>query len=247
MDLNQNILIVIAGLSILIGALQCFFGYRIFKFILGFTGFLLGGALASFIGFNFSHEIVYTILVGLLGGFIGATLMVALYFVGVFLVGAIFGGILGSVLYVVFQSNPDPVVLLTIAVISGVIALIFQKFIIIVSTGFAGAGGVVAGITYFISEDIFILEDINLNNVEQIFRSGDNQLYAILLCWLALGIVGIIVQYRSEPQKMFQNLDMSDSKEGSALSSQVSRNVGKTKGKHTSEPQNLTDDTEYMP
>ncbi|WP_282958211.1 hypothetical protein [Halalkalibaculum roseum] len=40
MELHQDVRTIIFGLTIVVGALQCFFGYRIFKFILGLTGFL---------------------------------------------------------------------------------------------------------------------------------------------------------------------------------------------------------------
>jgi hypothetical protein len=62
-----------------------------------------------------------------------------------------------------------------------VIALTFQKFMIIVSTGFWGAWSVVT-------------------NIERFFRSGGGQLYAIFLCWLALGFAGVIVQFTNQLQ-----------------------------------------------
>ncbi|TYP95433.1 protein of unknown function (DUF4203) [Fodinibius salinus] len=195
MDLNQDIVNLIIGLSILVGALQCFFGYRIFKFILGLTGFLIGGVLAGAMGYSFAQEKAFALLAGLAGGFIGATLMVMLYYVGIFLIGALLGGFLGTVLYAVAESNPEPAVLLILAVITGVIALISQKLMIIVSTGFGGAWLVVIGIASLTTEIV------DLSNFDQIFSSGGSYLYAIILCWLTLGIVGVIVQYRSEPKK----------------------------------------------
>jgi hypothetical protein len=195
MDLPRDVLDVIIGLSILVGAVQCFFGYRIFKFILGLTGFLVGGALAGAIGYAISHEEVAALLAGLVGGFVGAALMVALYFVGVFLIGAFLGGVLGAVLFAAAGSNPEPAVLLILGVIAGVVALIFQKFLIIVSTAFGGSWYIVTGIAYFTTGAI------NATNFERLFRSRGSHLYAILLCWLALGIVGVIVQYKSVQSK----------------------------------------------
>ena len=205
MDLNQDILNVFIGLIILVGVLQCFWGYRIFKFIIGLTGFLLGGILAAAFGSTLSQEEVFIILTGLTGGFIGAAMMVALYYVGVFLIGSLLGGITGVVFYAVAESSPDPAVLLIVAVIAGIIALIFQKFMIIVSTAFGGSWGVVIGIANFITGAV------DLSNLEQTYGSGDSHLYAIILCWLALGIVGVIVQYRSEPKKKPQPLSAPDS------------------------------------
>jgi len=212
MDLNQDVLYVLAGLGILVGALQCFYGYRIFKFILGLIGFLLGSVLAAAIGYNFTQEVILVFLIGLVGGFIGAALMTALYFVGIFVIGSFFGGILGVVLYAVAESYPDPAALLILAVIAGVIALVFQKFMIIVSTGFGGSWMVVTGIAYFATQAI------NFSNLNQIFRPDGSHLYALILCWLALGIVGVIVQYRSSPTNEPQSLGESESEIHAAYS-----------------------------
>jgi hypothetical protein len=211
MDLNQDVLSVIIGLTILVGVLQCFFGYRIFKFILGLTGFLLGGALSIVIGYTISQVEAFVLLTGLVGGFIGAALMVTLYYVGIFLIGAILGSVLGTVFYAVAEGNPDPAVLLILAVLAGIIALIFQKFMIIVSTAFGGSWGVVIGIVYFITGTV------NLSNPEQIFSSGGKYLYALLLCWLVLGVAGVIIQYRSAQTKETQPLAPSDSEKISEI------------------------------
>ena len=184
---------IIIGLGILVGAIQCFFGYRIFKFILGLIGFLVGGAIAGAIGFSMSENEIVVLLVGLVGGFIGAALMIALYFIGIFLIGAFLGGVIGYVLYASAGNSPEAAVVLILAVITGVIALILQQFMIIVSTGFGGAWGVVFGIAYFLTDAI------DPTNLEQMFRARGSQLYTIVLCWLALGIVGVIVQYKFAP------------------------------------------------
>jgi hypothetical protein len=212
MDLNQEVLYVLVGMGILVGALQCFYGYRIFKFILGLIGFLLGSVLAAAIGFNFTQEVVVVFLFGLVGGFIGAALMTALYFVGVFVIGSFFGGILGVVLYAVAESNPDPVALLILVVIAGIIALVFQKFMIIVSTGFGGSWMVVTGVAYFATRAI------NFSDLNQLFRPDGSHLYAIILCWLALGIVGVIVQYRSSPTNAPQSRGESENEIHAAYS-----------------------------
>lgn len=195
MDVPQDAVNVIIGLSILVGAIQCFFGYRIFKVILGLTGFLVGGVLAAAIGYAISQEEVVALLAGLVGGFIGAALMVTLYFIGIFVIGALLGGVLGTVLFTVAGNDPEPVVLLILGVIAGVLALIFQKFMIIVSTGFGGAWHVVSGIAHF------TMGTIDLTTIERFFSSGGSHLYATVLCWLALGIVGVMVQYKSPPPR----------------------------------------------
>jgi hypothetical protein len=194
MYLPQDVINVIIGLGIIIGAIQCFFGYRIFKVILGLVGFLLGGALAATIGYAISQQETVALMAGLIGGLIGVASMVALYYIGIFLIGGFLGVVLGTVLFAAAVNNPEPAVLLILAVIAGVIALIFQKLMIIVSTGFGGAWSVVTGIAHFTGS-------IDLTNIERLFRSAGSRIYAIILCWLVLGILGVIVQYKSAPAK----------------------------------------------
>ncbi len=194
MRLPVDLLNAIIGIGILVGAIGCFLGYRIFKIILGLTGFFLGGAFAGSIGYAFSGEEGLAVLSGIVGGAIGAALLVALYFIGVFLIGAFLGGLIGAILFGISSSSPEPAVLLILAVIGGVISLIFQKFMIILSTSFGGSWSVVTGIGYF------TIRGFDPTNLESFFRVGGTHLYAIILCWIALGIFGLIVQYKLLPK-----------------------------------------------
>ncbi|MSR33061.1 MAG: TMEM198/TM7SF3 family protein [Gemmataceae bacterium] len=204
MDLQQNnlaglqnnlagFLNVIIGLGILVGAVQCFFGYRIFKFILALTGFIIGAVLAGAVGHEFSHQVPVTLLAGFVGGFIGAVLLVALYFIGIFLFGAFLGGIVGLALFEAAQSNPEPAILIILALISGVVALVLQKFMIIASTSFGGAWNVIMGIAYFTTGAIDPM------HIEKFFQQRGGHLYVMFLFWIALGIAGMIVQYNTAP------------------------------------------------
>ena len=74
-------------LSIAYGVLNCFFGYKIFKIVLGIVGFITGGLAAAGVAMAATKEPGIAVLAGLVGGAIGAVLMVALYFLGVFVLG----------------------------------------------------------------------------------------------------------------------------------------------------------------
>ena len=75
MNIPQNSLNVIIVLSILIGAVECFFGYRLFKVVLGLVGFMAGVVVASAIAAELSQQGIVLLLAGLLGGCVGAALM----------------------------------------------------------------------------------------------------------------------------------------------------------------------------
>ena len=195
MNLPAEYLNLINGLSVIIGLIYCFLGYRIFKFILGLTGFLIGGALVGGVAYAISQQEVTGILMGVVGGALGAALLVALYFVGVFLLGAVLGGGLGFLLAALAGGSPEPAILIILAIIGGVVALFVQKFMIIVTTAFSGAFNVVIGVAYFATGAV------DLTNLERFIRYGGTRLYVTLLCGLALGVAGVIVQYKSASAK----------------------------------------------
>lgn len=188
---NQNLII---GLALIIGAVQCFAGYRIFKVVLGLTGFIVGGVMGAAGGYACSQNGLVALFAGLVGGCLGAALLTALYFLGVFLVGAFLGGIVGAVLLA--GSLPQPALLLIPAVIAGVLALVFQRFMIIVSTAFVGAWTVVTGVAYFTTGTI------DATSIQSFYHSAASQNHVMLLGWLVLGVVGVIIQYSSGPNTL---------------------------------------------
>jgi hypothetical protein len=195
MEYSQVMLNVIIGMAILLGIVQCFLGYRIFSIIIGLTGFLLGVILGSAIGFAVFQEEVAALISGIVGGFIGAALMMTMYYFGVFAIGALLGIVLGTSIFAVSNSNAEPVVLFILALIGGVIAIIIQRFMIVLSTSFGGSWIVVTGIAYFTTDEI------DPTNLGEFFRTGGTHLNFFLICWIALGIVGVIVQIKSLPSK----------------------------------------------
>ncbi len=195
MQLPANGILIFAGLTLVVGAIECFLGYRLFKVVIALTGFLIGGLISASLGYTMSNQELCSLLYGILGGLIGAALLYILYFAGIFLLGVILGIFVGVILYAAMGCDPQPAVLVILAVLGGVLALIFQKFMIIVSTAFGGSFLVVMGISIFAR--IINPADINLS-----FRSAGNLTYVILLCWVVLGIAGVIVQYRSSRSYM---------------------------------------------
>ncbi|MDX1591134.1 MAG: DUF4203 domain-containing protein [Balneolaceae bacterium] len=191
MDFTQEELFLLMGLSVIIGPVLCFFGYRLFKFVLGLIGFIIGGALTIAISQYYIQNENISLILGMLGGFIGASLMVPLYFAGVFILGSLFGSLMGIVLYSLTGSSPDPVAMIIMMIIMGVVAVAFEKFMIILSTAFAGAWSMLIGITYFIAGTP------NFISPEQVSDSHESYIFIFLLAWLAVGILGVLVQYRN--------------------------------------------------
>ena len=184
---------IIAAISIIGGLVECFFGYRIFMVTLAIVGFLIGAVLAGAIGAAQSHEPVVALLSAIVGGFIGAVLMIVLHFVGVFVLGALLGGLLGAMLCAAANSKPEPAILMIPAVMGGIAALLVRKFMIILATSFSGAWSVVTGVAYFTTITI------DRSNILAVFWPGRGYLFPLALCWVALGIFGMFVQYKMVP------------------------------------------------
>src|SRR5688572_7792308 len=95
-----------ALILVLAGVVACFVGYRFFRLVLVLFGFILGAlAVTSTIG---EASAVWLLGSAVLGGLIGALLMVGAYFVGVAIVGAALGALaahtIGALLTVVASS-----------------------------------------------------------------------------------------------------------------------------------------------
>lgn len=185
----QDLSKFIIGYYTIVGTIFCFFGYRFLKVTSGPFGFILGSILTSYIWINTSSWEEGAIIAGIIGGIIGAALMVFLNYIITFLMGAILGMGLGAVLFKAAGNWPELTELLIPAFIGGVIALIFHKFMTIVSTAAIGAFGLVIGIASFKRPELLIQP--TWSQIDPI----------ILLCTLVLGIFGVIFQYRSAPAK----------------------------------------------
>ena len=120
------------------GALACFAGYRLFKLVLALYGFILGAMLASSM-FGISNTIGM-IAAAVVGGVAGALILVFAYFVGIALVGAGLGALLGHIGWTTTQAGDPPALLIIgLAVVGAVAAMVLQRYVIIFSTAFGGA------------------------------------------------------------------------------------------------------------
>ena len=180
-----------AAAAILFGLLCCFWGFRMFRVILGILGFAIGAMLVGQFVYNLTDGgIVLTVIAAIFGGIIGSALVLFVYFIGIFMIGAAAAYLLLNMLAspAGFAGNT------AVAVIGGILALIFQKFIIIVSTAFIGAWCFVSGLFYFFGSGIHPLEISELPWILQNYYYP--QFYVMLAFCLLLGIAGCIFQYR---------------------------------------------------
>jgi len=197
MELGREALYLIALASIGLGVVYCFFGYRIFRIILGILGFIGGASVAAAVAFDiFGREQVVLIVAGLVGGIIGAVLMVVLYFIGIFLLGAWLGSLLGVLLTSGGESTVATVIILVLAVIGGIVALMLQKLMIILSTALSGAWAIVSGVFHLVGGAPGPVQAFQYQPNLRALRPMGAWGYVMLLCWILLGIAGMVVQYK---------------------------------------------------
>jgi hypothetical protein len=193
-----------AALVLLVGGLlACFAGYRLFRLVLGIYGFILGALLAS--SLVAPAGTVSMAVVTLVGGAIGALLLTLGYFVGIALIGAGLGALVAHAVWAQQGwGDPRALPLLASGVAGAVIALVFQRYVIIVGTAFGGAwttlvgalatfGGRAAWLAAAAPQapDAWTVYPLN----PPLTRSW------LTIAWLALGIVGVVVQLRGGKRK----------------------------------------------
>jgi len=195
---------------VIFGIMVCFAGYSIFQSMLPLWGFILGGFIfiifaPMLIPFPPAQETIYQVVAFGVGGLIGALLARPLYYATIFLSGAAAGALIGMVVGAYLSVSAGQVsvraltelaamsfppridtplqVVLMIAfgLIVGGFSISFQKFMISASTALLGAAAVVSGLTGAILD---------------VFRSSPTRGFTYFVVWLALGMIGLFIQFR---------------------------------------------------
>jgi hypothetical protein len=143
--LPQSYELPAALVLVLAGAIACFAGYRLFRYVLAIFGFILGAMLSSSVmGISNTMGMV---VAAVIGGVIGAAVLMFAYFVGIALVGAGVGALVAHFGWTLAAAGEPPVLLVIgLAVVGAVAAMFVQRHVIIVATGFVGAWTLIVGI-----------------------------------------------------------------------------------------------------
>ena len=125
------------------GVISCFFGYRLFRTVLAIFGFILGALAASSV-FGISNTTLM-LVAAVVGGLIGAFILIAAYFVGVALVGAGLGAVIANLAFSTGGRDPSVFVVVLFSIAGAVGATYLQRYFIIVGTAFGGAWTMIVG------------------------------------------------------------------------------------------------------
>lgn len=184
-----------AAVILVVGGLcSCFAGYRIFRFVLAFFGFVFGALfVSSAMG---SDQTLWMIGASLLGGVIGALVLYAAYFVGVALIGAGIGAGLAMVLWASVDREPGILPVIVLAVIGAVGALWVQRHVIIVATAFAGAQTAIVGAAELMTRDAASRRVFHVYPLDPVPSTRWD-----LVAFVVLGAIGLVFQLRSKGGK----------------------------------------------
>jgi hypothetical protein len=190
-----------ALLLVLGGALACFAGYRLFRFVLAIYGFILGAMLTSSVmGVTNTFGMIAAAVVG---GLVGALILVFAYFVGIALVGAGLGALVANLAWGYMRTgavgDPPPAAVIVLAIVGAIAAMVMQRYVIIVGTAFGGAWTLIVGGLALISRETARSGAANAAGV----GGGVWILYPttpalsqqwLTIGWIVLGVTGTIVQ-----------------------------------------------------
>jgi len=177
------------------GLLTCFGGYRLFRFVLGLYGFMAGAILAaSAFGSGNTWTLIMAILVG---GIVGAIVMVVAYFVAVGLVGAALAATLLNLGWRAVGGEPPTLVVVIVCVVGAVVALRAVRYVVVCGTAIAGSWTFFVGATALLGNpkallaasvpDIWVVYPIELVPANMMVVVG----------WIALAIAGMVVQFKT--------------------------------------------------
>jgi hypothetical protein len=199
MNINAWVGQLTAPVGIALGILTCFWGYRILKLTLGIMGFLGGASGGWAVGLSLAPgNSAIALVCAVVAGIVGAALCIWLFFLGIFLLGASAGAVVAAAFLNASGNQPQPILVFAFAVVFGVIALVMQKFMIIISTAFSGS--------YLLTAGIFHLFTGGPNLSPLWFEhppsgAAGMQGYVALGLWVVLGLGGLSFQYRGSQQR----------------------------------------------
>jgi hypothetical protein len=138
---------VLRGGAVLAGLVLLVIGWKIYRFVVTFPGFLVGAVLGAWLGHRLSGELHWAILGLILGGLIGAWLARVVHDIAVFVVGAMGG------LYILYnlwggfaEDSPTPLIGGLSAIIGGLTLLVLSRHWMVFLSSAIGATMVIWGL-----------------------------------------------------------------------------------------------------
>jgi hypothetical protein len=151
---------ILRGGAVLAGLLLLVIGWKIYRFVVTFPGFLVGAVFGAWLGNRLSGELYWALLGLILGGVIGAWLARVVHDLAVFGVGAI-GGlyILYSLWGFFAEGSPTPLIGGLSAIFGGLTLLVLSRHWMVFLSSAIGATMLIWGVqgNPFVIPILFVL------------------------------------------------------------------------------------------
>lgn len=198
MNINQMYFLIIPLLITAFGIFSCFWGYGVFRFTLVLLGFFTGIYLTITYGSSYITDSNVLIIIAIALGIILGILVIIFYYAGIFLSGAVAALFILNYTGIKFTITDNILILIGLCIAGGVISLIFQRLMIVITTAVIGSFCIINGLG-------FLIYNLKFGNSTfmQYFKSleNSNDLYYLVLFIVAiLGICGIIFQLKMIPE-----------------------------------------------
>ena len=181
-----------AAIFVVGGLLACFSGYRLFRLVLGLYGFLLGAMITTNVYGGAGTGTL--VIAAIVGGLVGAVLMIAAYFVGVGLVGAGLSALALHLIWRLVGGDPPTVVLVIVCVIGALMALSVARYVVVFGTALAGAWTIIVGAAALLGEPA-ALAAASAKNVWVVYPLDPLPgRWWIVPAWGLLSLAGVVVQ-----------------------------------------------------
>lgn len=179
------------------GLLSCFAGYRVFRIVLGIYGFILGALIAS--SAMGADQTWYMVAAAIIGGVIGAVILILAYFVGVALIGGLLGAGVASVAWAAFGREPGLIAIIIFAIAGALVALALQRYVVIVATAYLGAQTAIVGVAALLASRSVDVASRSVYRVYPLDPMPGTRMD--LIAWLVLGTLGLVMQLRMKGPK----------------------------------------------
>ena len=135
--------VVAAVILLAAGLVACFLGYRLFRWLVVLYGFAGGAYLTSlFVGTLTPWTAAVVVVVG---GLVGAAALLVVYLAAVAMAGAAVAVLVLNLSWPSPQGDPEAWMVILACLVGASVAVILQRYVIIVGTAFGGAWTALVG------------------------------------------------------------------------------------------------------
>jgi hypothetical protein len=160
--------------------------------VLGIYGFILGAMITTSVRGTSSPGAL--VLAAVVGGLIGAVLMVAAYFVGIGLIGAALASLAVHLVWRVIGGEPPILLLVIMAVLGALGALSVARYVAVMGTALAGSWTMIVG-GLALSGRKFNSLPVTPENIWVVYGAGPLPgNWMVIGGWVALALAGAAVQ-----------------------------------------------------